>query len=74
MQSKTAEKCKYNRNTYDTYIYRVRRESELGKRLRVHVAEGETSVTFLITVCLCFFLGCAVPHRKYTRTVRRKLI
>lgn len=72
--SKTTEKLKYNRKTYDTYIYRVRRNSELGERLRRYTTEGETSVTFLITIGLCFFLGCPVPHRKYTRTVRTKLI
>jgi hypothetical protein len=74
MQSKTAEKGKYNRKTYDVYIFRVRRESQLAARLREHVAEGETSVTFLITIGLCFFLGCPVPHRKYTRTQRTRLI
>ena len=66
LNSKTIEKRKHNRKTYRTYIFRVRRESDLEGLLLKHAQEGETSVNFLVTEVLCNHFGCALPHREYS--------
>ena len=65
LNPKTIEKRKHNRKTYRSYIFRVRRDSDLERLLLNHAAEGDTSVNFLMTDALCDYFGCARPHREY---------
>ena len=70
LNAKTIEKRKHNRKTYRSYIFRVRRGSDLEGLLLKYADEGETSVNFLMTEALCNHLGCSLPHREY-RTYKR---
>ena len=72
MQSKTAKKDKHNRKTYKSYLFRVRRDSELLIYLKRQTAEGEYSLNLLITALLCDHFNCRLPHKEYThRTIQQ---
>lgn len=67
------QKKRHNKKTYRAFLFRVRRASELERLLLDHAQNGETSVNYLISLALCKYLGCDLPHREYTRTTRTRL-
>lgn len=73
-KKKALETGKRNKRIYWTMPFRVRKDSQLAELLRHHAQEGETSINFLITVALCNFWKCKLPHREYTRHKRVSLI
>jgi len=67
---RTAQKRRFNKKTYVTYLFRVRAESDLADRLGGYSASGETSVNFLITDLLCAYFGVELPHKHYDEIER----
>jgi hypothetical protein len=74
MYSETDEKKKHNRKRYRTYIFRVRRDSELEILLNNYGLEGATSVNYMMTEALCKYLDCPIPHREYSSYKRTRII
>ena len=70
---RTAQKRKYNKAAYVSYLFRVRAESELADRLGAYVTDGNTSINFLITAALCNYLGVKLPHKYYDVTQRTQI-
>ena len=68
--TKTAATQKRNVKRYKTFIFRVRRGSELESRLLNFAEKGNTSINFVITKALCKYFKCALPHYEY-RTYKR---
>jgi len=70
--TKTERNQKYNKETYKTYIIRVRGDSALESRLEEYLANGETSVNFLVNQLLCEHFDVPLHHKWYeTRKVTR---
>jgi len=74
MQEKNYETQKRNKRKYKTYIFRVRKDSDLAAELINHAENGSTSVNFVMTAALCNYFKCKLPHREYNRYKREKII
>jgi hypothetical protein len=74
MENRTAQKKRHNKKSYRSILFRVRKGTELDTLLEEHAEHGETSVNFLISIALCNFLKCKLPHREYTRIRRKRMI
>ena len=70
---RTAQKKRYNKGAYTSYLFRVRTDSELADRLGEHIAEGDCSVNLLITKALCEYMGVELPHKRYCTWERIRL-
>lgn len=59
-----------NKKRYRTFIFRVRRNSDLERCILEFAAKGNTSVNFLLTKAICKYFKCNLPHFEY-RTYKR---
>jgi hypothetical protein len=74
MQTRTENRRRHNSKTYRSFIFRVRKGSELETRLDEYMAESLYSLNFLLTALLCSKLGCKLPHREYTITKKDRIL
>jgi hypothetical protein len=74
MQTRTENRRKFNCKAYRQITFRIRKGSELDRKLYEFLAESPFSLNFLITALLCSKLKCRLPHREYTLTKREKII
>jgi len=65
MKNKVAKVAEYNADNYTLYNFRVRTGSDLDKKLKANVSDGEYSNSFLITKLLCDYFGVEVPQSRY---------
>jgi len=55
-------KAKYDKNTYATHLYKYRKNSELGQRIKEFKSKKGTSFNFLVTKLLCEHFDVPFPH------------
>ena len=65
---------KYNKETYKTYMVRVRGDSALEGCIREYLASGETSVNFLVNQLLCEYFDVPLHHKWYEQRKITQLI
>ena len=65
MKTKSSRITEYNTVNYTQYNFRVRTGSELDKKLKANVGDGEFSNSFLITKLLCEYFDVEIPQSRY---------
>jgi predicted HicB family RNase H-like nuclease len=73
MDAREMGKREHTKRRYKQFNFRIRRESELYDAVTEFLAEGDTSLNFLITKALCAYLGVKIPHREYDTYTRQRI-
>lgn len=68
---RNAQKARWNKRNYDTFLVRVRKDSDLADRIAQHKLDGQ-SLNSLVNMLLASHFGVCTPLKYFTsRTVRR---
>jgi len=65
MKTKSSKVAEYNAENYTQYTFRIRTDSELDKKLKANVNDGEYSNSFLITKLLCDYFKVEIPQSRF---------